>query len=127
MAKWVPITRGKPKVQDIDSKYKGLLDVRIILDRNPPAEWGQSFDYPSDVPFSLSMHPPRREGSTITITPPDNELDAYVKQVDARIAHANERYEQRLPEIDAARERDQRAHDEEQHRLADARRRAEKL
>lgn len=126
--KWVPITRSKPDPKGVDPKYSGLLNVEIELSTNPPNEWAQSFLNPVNVPISMSMHPPRLQGSTIIIRPPDNELEAYVRHVDVRIAHANQRYEQEfLPAIDAARERDQRAHDEEERRLAEARKRAENL
>jgi len=127
-AKWVPIKRGKPTPKSINEKYRGLIDVELALDRQPPAEWAQAFLNPVNVPISISMHPPKLVGSTVVIQPPDNELDAYVKHVDVRIDHANQRYEHEfLPEIEAARERDQRQHDEDQQRLDDARKRSEEL
>ena len=126
--KWVPITRGKPDPIGVDEKYRGLLDVEIELSATPPPEWAESFLHPVKVPISMSMHPPRLEGSTVIIKSPDNDLAAYVQHVDVRIAHANQGYEHKfLPAIDAARERDQRGHDEEQRRLAAARKRAETL
>jgi hypothetical protein len=121
---WVPITRKSPRVVGVNPKYASLLDVEIDVSDTPPDEWAQAFIQPSGVPISMSMHPPQLEGSTITLMPPDDQVEAYVAHVDVRIAHANERYERvGLP----AREREQAAEVQEQKRLDDARRRAKKL
>src|SRR5947209_3279402 len=83
----------------------GLVNAEMDLSRTPPPEWAQAFDNPSDVPISMSMHPPERSGATIRIRYPDGQLAAYVANVDARIEAANLYFEQRvLPSLMAAEE-----------------------
>ena len=91
--KWVPITRRTPKVVGVNRKYAALLDVEMDLSQSPPDGWAGAFMQPSGIPITMGMHPPRLEGSTIILTPPDDQVEACVAHVDARIAHANERYE----------------------------------
>jgi len=60
--------------------------------------------------------------------PPDNELDAYVANVDARIEAANDYFEAHvLPNLEAAEASAQRDKVSAQARVAEAQRRAKKL
>jgi len=79
------------------------MDADMALRTTPPPEWAQSFNNPSDVPISMSMHPPELAGSTIRIRYPDGQLAAYVANVDARIHAANLYFEQSIhPALNAA-------------------------
>jgi hypothetical protein len=126
---WTRIVRsGKPRVKGINSRYSGLIDVEIDLTPTPPREWAQFFEQPFAVPTSLSMHPPKLSGSTVMLMLPDNELDAYVANVDVRIEAANDYFEAHvLPNLEAAEASAQRDKSSAQARVADAQRRAEKL
>jgi hypothetical protein len=126
---WTRITRGKPRVRGVNAKYSGLIDVEIDLNpATPPREWAEFFSRPFAVPTSLSMHPPELAGTTVRLMCPDNELDAYVTNVDARIEAANTFFEsQVLPSLEAAEASVQRDRASAQARVADAQRRAEKL
>jgi hypothetical protein len=128
MAEWAPIERGKPQVRGIDHEASGLLDVRIELSRTPPRRWDHFFMNPTEVAMPVSMHSPRLEGPTVTIRPPHDKLKQYVEQVDARIAHANSRYEQEvLPQIEEQQEQARAQEDEREERLEKARREADDL
>jgi len=125
---WNRITRGKPRVRGINSRYPGLINVEIDLSATPPSEWAEAFDHPSGVSISMGMHPPERSGSTIRLMCPDSELEAYVANVDARIAAANDSFERQvLPSLEAAEASAQRDRAAAQARVADAQRRAENL
>ena len=126
---WTRIVRsGKPRVKGINSQYSGLLDVEVDLKPTPSREWADFFSQPFAVPTKLSMHPPQLSGSTVLLMPPDGELDAYVANVDARIAAANDFFEaQVLPHLQAAEARAQEDKASEQTRVAEARRKAEEL
>lgn len=126
--KWVPITRGHPDVKGFNDRYKGLLDVEFVLDRDPPAEWKRAFLNPFNVEISMGYAPPRLEGSTITLRPPQDQFENAVAHIDARIEHANEKYGREFfPAAEMAREREQRQHAEDKQRLEAIRKRAEKL
>ena len=125
---WEPIERGRPEVDGVDPDYEGLLRVRIDLSRRPSREWAEFFLNPVGVGISLSMHPPELSGSSISIRPPDTELETYVAHVDERIEAANERYEQEvLPTLRRAAETRAGEEEERTRRLEDAKKRAEDL
>jgi len=128
MSEWTPINRDEPRVEGVDPDAPGLLDVRIRLDAHPPDEWMEFFLRPVGVGISVSMHPPKLFGDEIRLRPPDNEVEKYVLHVDERIAAANKRFQsevlpRRRREQDAA----QRARQEQEQRLAEARQRLTKL
>jgi hypothetical protein len=116
-------------VRGVNAKYSGLIDVEIDLNpATPPGEWADFFSRPFAVPTSLSMRPPQLSGATVRLMCPDNELDAYVANVDARIEAANDFFEsQVLPSLEAAEASAQRDRASAQARVAEAQRRAEKL
>jgi hypothetical protein len=128
MTEWTPIERGKPQVKGIDHEALGLLDVRIELSRTPPRRWDHFFMNPIEVGTPVRMHSPRLEGSTVRIRPPHDQLKQYVEHVDARIAHANSRYEQEVvPQMEEQQEHARAQEEERQERLERARREAEDL
>lgn len=125
---WKPITRGKPEVKGVNSEYSGLLDVAIPLEGDIDINWSQFFENPVGVPIPLSMHPPKLTGRTVYIRPSDEEVEAYVKHVDERIAAANARFQTEvLPKIQQMEQRDRADREERQRRIEDARRRLENL
>src|ERR671914_76339 len=128
MAEWTPIERGKPEVRGIDHEASGLLDVRIELSRTPPRRWDHFFMNPTGLDMPVGMRSPRLEGPTVRIRPPHDQLRQYVEHVDARIAHANSRYEREvLPQIEEQQAQVRAQEDEREERLEKARREAEEL
>jgi hypothetical protein len=128
MTNWTPIERGKPEVRGIDHEASGFLDVRIELSRTPPRRWDHFFMNPTAFDIPVGMSTPRLEGPTVRIRPPHNQLKQYVDHVDARIAHANSRYEQEvLPEIEEQQKQATAQEGEREVRLEKARREAEEL
>jgi hypothetical protein len=74
------------------------------------------------------MHPPRLEGRTVRLTPPDQELEKYVEHVDACIANANEQFERVvLPQLREEAERAQAADTARDQRIREAQARADNL
>jgi hypothetical protein len=126
---WTRIIRsGPPKRLKVDEKYRGLLNVELALNATPPPEWAYAFANPSDVPISLSMHPPELSGSTVRIRPPDEQFGSYVDHVEMRIIAANKWYEEHvLPQRLVGEERQQSDRDEEKERLDRAKREAEDM
>jgi hypothetical protein len=128
MAEWTSIERGKPQVRGIDHEASGLLDVRIELSRTPPRRWDHFFMNPTGLDIPVGMQSPRLEGPTVRIRPPHDQLRLYVEHVDARMAHANSRYEQEvLPQIEEQQAQVRAQEDEREERLEKARREAEDL
>ncbi len=126
--KWTPIIRSKPDPKGVNARYPGLLNVEVNLSRTPPWEWAEFFSRPFAVPMKLSMHPPALSGSIVELMLPDDEFDAYIESLDARIAAANEYFERQvLPQLEAAEAREKERHRDEEKRMAEARRRAETL
>jgi hypothetical protein len=71
---------------------------------------------------------PSIEGVSIRIVPLDNELEGWMKGIDATIEEANSFYERVvLPEVQRKEEAARQAEDERQRRVEEARRRAEEL
>ncbi len=125
---WTPIKRGKVEVVGRHPQFSGLLQVRVPLTSTPPAEWQHAFNTGIDVIVSLSMHKPELRGREVWLRPPDAQLEAYVRSLDERIAAANTWFENNvLPQVQARTAREQTEADEEARRLAEARKRAEKL
>lgn len=88
------------------SRYSGLLDVDIELSHRTPEAWARFLQNPSGIGVSVSMHPPSLSGSTVKITPPDDEVDKYARHIEERVAHTNRWFEETaLPQINAAEER----------------------
>jgi hypothetical protein len=127
--KWDPISRGKPRVRGVNPQDSGLIDVEIDLSITPPPEWAQAFTNPPDVPISMGMHPPTLSGPRgVELQLPDGELEAYVANIDARIAAANDYFERQvLPSLMAAEASAQRDEASAQARVDDVQRRAENL
>src|SRR5437773_11900874 len=127
MTDWQPIKRGSPEVEGVSGRATGLLRVHIPLDRDPPREWEQSFLHPAGINISLSMHPPKISGDEIIITPPDSELEEYVRHVDERIRVANEFYSREVvPRMKRHQEAADARRADEERRLREARDRAKK-
>lgn len=126
---WTRIVRsGGPRVRGVNDQYPGLINAEIDLNISPPREWVQAFNNPSDVPISMSMHPPELSGSTIRIRYPDGQLPAYVANVDARCEAANLYFERHiLPALNAAEAQAQNDRETAQARVAREQREADKL
>lgn len=128
MTEWTPIERGKPQVRGIDHEASGVLEVRIELSRTPPRRWDHFFMNPTEVGMPEGMHAPRLEGPTVRIRPPHDKLSEYVEQVDARITHANSRYEREvLPQVEEQQAQVRAQEEKREERLDKARREAEDL
>ena len=126
---WTRIVRSaKPRPRGVDSQYPGLINADMDLNISPPPEWVQAFNSPSDVPISMSMHPPKLAGSSIRIRYPDGQLEAYVANVDARCEAANLYFERHiLPALTAAEAQARSYRETAQARLAREQREGEKL
>ena len=121
-SEWVPIERGKVEV--LGTTGTKLLDVRVHLNRAPEREWRQLFHNA----ILSTRHPPELEDTWARIRPPDNELEAYVEELDRRIALANEEYQQQvIPRLEHQAERERSEEEEKRRRTKNARRRAEEL
>ena len=93
---WTPIERAAVRVRGVDPEFNGLLDVVVELSRTAPPEWCAFVERPVGVPTSLDMHRPKASGASVSIRPPDNELERYVEHLDECIAAANARYESEI-------------------------------
>ena len=125
---WKPIERGKPVVKGIHQEYKGLLVLRIPLSEIPPPAWALFFEDPKGVSISVSMHPPRLTGNTVEMWPPDDEVEAYVEHVDARIAGANNMFKkEELPRIQRQARSEAEAKQDEERRIDAAKGKLENL
>jgi hypothetical protein len=135
MAAWEPIKRaGHPDVKGVHPRHPNRLDVIVPLSARPPVEWERYFvgsytDNPRRPFFRESGIPaPSIEGVSIRIVPLDNELEGWMKGIDASIEEANSFYERVvLPEVQRKEEAARQAEDERQRRVEEARRRAEEL
>lgn len=122
---WEPLHRGAPEVNGVNAADPARLDVRIVLDADPPAEWSAFFLAPARVRVDPAMRAPEIAGRVIWLRPPDEELDAYVHHADERIAAANDRYrDEVLPRLRVQQPRDLDAAARRDERLGEARRRA---
>lgn len=125
---WKRIARGEPVVEGVHRDFAGLLQVEIPLDQEPPGDWVACFLNPPGIPVSFSMHAPEVHGNTVTVTPPDAELEKYLQNVDDRIAAANRSYEaDHLPRVRAGQARLDREEQKEADRLAEARETAKRF
>jgi hypothetical protein len=114
------VRRAATEVLGIDREARGLIRVRVRLEPSPDRQWAAIFggngawDSPPGHSFSLSMHPPRLSGSTVTLRPPDGEVEKYLDSLDDRIACTNRHYESVVkPQIERERETaDQQAADD---------------
>lgn len=110
MTSQTDIKPGKPRVLGVNSQYSGLLDVEIPLSPTPDRYWTEIFNRgPSNVPFSVSMHPPQLVGGTVRITPPDSEVEKYVEYISTRVEGTNRNYAERIePRLRAQKEVEER-------------------
>ena len=126
---WKPITITGRSVRGRDPEASGLLDIDLALWGTPPTEWAEQFRNPTgDFGRPVSMHPPKLSGSTITIRPPDADVEQYAEHIEKRVSHANEWFEENaLPHINAAEERKQAEEDAEAERLREAQRKLDEM
>lgn len=111
---WTRITRGDVEPVAVNKPYRDYVNFEIKLSAVPPEPWAHAFANPEGVQISGGLRAPLLSGSTIYLSLPLSDLEARVKEVDARIAYTNDFYEKRvLPEL-----RREEAVQEEQH-LAD--------
>jgi hypothetical protein len=111
------VRRSSTDVVGIDPEARGLILVRVQLEPAPDRHWAQIFggnsawDAPPGHSFSISMHPPRLSGSTVTLRPPDGDVEKYLDSLDDRIACTNRHYTTVIkPQLDRERQAaDQRA------------------
>lgn len=125
MTEQTDIKPGKPRVLGVNAQYSGLLDVEIPLTPRPDRYWSETFERgPSDVPFSISMHPPRLVGGTVKITPPDSEVEKYVEYIAARVEGTNRNYAERIePRLRAQQEAEERERADRERRVEEAQKR----
>jgi hypothetical protein len=88
---WAPITRASVEVTGVDTEHAGLLHVVVQLSAVPPQEWPHRFENPVTVD-AASMHPPRVNGTRVTLHVQDERVREYLENVDARIDEANRYY-----------------------------------
>ena len=123
-----PLSRGKLQAKGSDPEYRRLLRIEVELSQTPPPGWAEEFQNPVGLGIPMSMHPPRISGRNVYLSPPDDQVEEYVKHLDERIAAANKGYEQRvLPKVRAAEEARRQADEEEKRRREEAQRRLDKL
>lgn len=128
MDPWIYVERINIEVEGIDPQESGRLLIRIDLNRVPEAEWQSFFETSSAGASSPSMNPPRLVSDTITIRPPDEEVETYVEHVDERITTANEQYASRiLPQLQAEEAERDREASEQLRRVQDAQSRIDQL
>jgi hypothetical protein len=100
MTAWTRVTRGEVKPVGV---VRGYVSIEIELRSTPPPGWATAFANPVGVEMSYGRNAPTISGSTIYLSLPPKEMETRVKEIDARIQHANDVYEQRvLPERQAA-------------------------
>jgi hypothetical protein len=99
---WTPIRRVK--APQIKVQRDGSRHVTVFLDRTPPNDWQEGFLNPPTVSTSSRMGAdPRLSGDTVTFDCVEEAFDAYMANVEQRIAGGNQRYEQQvLPEGERA-------------------------
>jgi len=69
----------------------------------------------------MSMHPPTISGATVTLRPPDDQVEQYVANVDDRMAAANRWYQtQVLPRIQVREAQQRQAAADQQRRVREA-------
>ena len=93
MTEWAKVGRGKIDVLGINREAPGSLNISIALTGTIQREWAQFFLHPTDAPAALGTQAPTLSGGSVKIYPPDDKIEAYIKDVDERIAAANARYE----------------------------------
>ncbi len=123
------IQGGKPEVVGVDTRYAGLLRIRVPLTPRANADWVTIFNrMPTGVNFTFDMHEPKASSALIEGLTPDDKLETYVGHIRERIAGANRDYNHNLaPKLRAQRDAADREKSEIEARLAEARRRAEQL
>jgi hypothetical protein len=103
---WTPISRTGQEAEAVSAEAGGTVQVVVHLSELPPREWAVAFLNPSGLATSTAFPPPRLEGKKVLITPPEEHIASNVKEVDARIAHANAQYSNEvIPARDAERRR----------------------
>ena len=102
MSDWESITRSAVTVTGLVDGSPELINVTVKLSATPPTAWATFFDHPVGVDAAVGGSS-RLDRDQVFITPADDEIPAFVAQVDARIAAANRYYEDDLlPKIAAA-------------------------
>ncbi len=120
---WELVRREAPEVVGADPGDSARLQVRVPLSVPPPGEWASYFAAPPRVRLDPGIRAPVIDGASVWMSAPDAQLPAYMRQVDTRIAVANERYiDEVAPRIRVQQPRDLDAVGREERRLADARR-----
>jgi excinuclease UvrABC helicase subunit UvrB len=115
-------------VRGVHPGWEGLLDVRVVLNASPPPEWKNFFDNPSALGIRVAMHPPELVDREVKIRPPDEQLEAFVEHIDARIEEANRRYDAEVvPSLRKELARQKQETEVGEARVDEARRRAKDL
>lgn len=123
-----PVKMGHPVTVGIHAQYEGLLVVEIPLEPYPDEAWRSIFDHPPGVGISMSMHPPRLIGSSVTIHPPDTEVERYVSHVRERVDAANAEYDKTVrPRLEALERQRIAAEEERRRRIAEAQAKLDEL
>ena len=117
-ADWTPIRRAAaPDVRGLSAEAHDRLHVRLRLNVRPPAGWVKAFD---GLPQTDHVMTVRQDEVYLNL--PDEELEIYVREADARIEATNREYETSvLPPIRSARERQRVEGEDAERRVRDAR------
>jgi len=123
------IRMGKATVLGIDREARGLLNVTVPLEPRPDRYWTEIFNSgPPGVSFSVSMHPPRLDGSTVFLRPSDEEVEQYLGSLQERVEGTNAEYARRVePELRRQQEAEEADTAEEKRRVEEAQRRLDEL
>jgi hypothetical protein len=125
---WIRITRAEVEPTTVNTPGSDYVNFEIKLSAQPPVAWARAFTNPSGVEMSGGRTAPRLSGSTIYLTCPPNELAGRMKEVDARIDHANDFYEGRvLPEVQREEARQEQDRQADSALMDEARRKANDL
>lgn len=92
MMSWSPIQPIAVEVLGIHPKYARLLVVQVVLGPRPARRWRELFEQAGISLPLVDIQAPAIDGHVVTITPGDDQLEAAVDHVQARIRLANARY-----------------------------------
>ena len=120
---------GKATVLGIDREARGLLNVTVPLEPRPDRYWAEIFNSGAPgVSCSVSMHPPRLDGSTVFLRPSDEEVEHYLVSLQERVEGTNAEYARRVePELRRQQEAEEADTAEGKRRVEQAQRRLDEL
>lgn len=93
MSEWTPVARGKIDVLGVNREMPECLQLSVALVGTIQREWAQFFLHPADAPANNGRPAPSLSGGSVRISPRDDEIEVFVRDIDSRIASANAQYE----------------------------------